>query len=79
MGVRYCKGVWEGHVHTAMFKMHNQQGPTVEHTELCPVLCGSRDGRGFRGERIPVHVGLSSFTAYLKLAQHCQSLYPSAK
>ena len=22
-------GVWEGHVHTATFKMDNQQGPTV--------------------------------------------------
>ena len=23
------KGVWDGHVHTAVFKMDNQQGPTV--------------------------------------------------
>ena len=23
------------HVHTAMFKMDNQQGPTVQHRELC--------------------------------------------
>ena len=23
--------VWDGHVHTAIFKMGNQQGPTVEH------------------------------------------------
>ena len=22
-------GVWDGHVHTAMFKIDNQQGPTV--------------------------------------------------
>ena len=22
-------GVWDGHVHTAIFKMDNQQGPTV--------------------------------------------------
>ena len=26
------------HVHTAVFKMDNQQGPTVRHRELCPVL-----------------------------------------
>ena len=23
------KGVWDGHVHTALFKMDKQQGPTV--------------------------------------------------
>ena len=37
-------GVWDGHAHTAIFKMHNQQGPTLEHRELCSVLCGSQDG-----------------------------------
>ena len=25
-------------VHTAIFKMDNQQGPTVEHIELCSIL-----------------------------------------
>ena len=25
--------------------MDNQEGPTVEHTELCSMLCGSLDGR----------------------------------
>ena len=43
------QGVWDGHVHTAVFKMENQQGPTVEHRELCVVLCGSLDGRGVWG------------------------------
>ena len=33
-------------VHTAIFKMDNQQGPTVQHMEFCSVLCGSLDGRG---------------------------------
>ena len=33
------------YVHTATFKMENQQGPAVEHRELCSVLCGSLDGR----------------------------------
>ena len=38
--------VWEfGYVHTAIFKMDNQQGPTVEHRELCSKLCGRLDGR----------------------------------
>ena len=39
-------GVWDGHVHIATFRGDNQQGPTVEHRELCSVLCGSLDGRG---------------------------------
>ena len=32
--------------HTAIFKMVNQQGPTVQHMELCSMLCGNLDGRG---------------------------------
>ena len=35
-----------GHVHTAMFKMDNQQGPTVQPREHCSLLCGNPDGRG---------------------------------
>ena len=42
MGRRESKGFWDGPVHTAVFKVDNQQGPTVEHRELC--LCGSLDG-----------------------------------
>ena len=38
-----------GCVHTAIFKMENQQGPTVYYTKLCSMLCGSLDGRGARG------------------------------
>ena len=37
--------VWDGQVHTALFKMDNQ-GRTVWHRELCSVFCGSLDGRG---------------------------------
>ena len=29
MGKRDSYGVWDGHVHSAIFKMGNQQGPTV--------------------------------------------------
>ena len=29
--------------------MDNQQGPTVEHSELCSMLCGGLDGRGLWG------------------------------
>ena len=44
-GGRGSWGVWEGHVHGAVFKMDNQQGPTVQHMELGSTLCGSLDGR----------------------------------
>ena len=29
---------YKTYVHTAIFKVDNQQGPTVEHRELCSVL-----------------------------------------
>jgi len=41
--------VWDQCVHTAIFKMDNQQGPTVWHRELCSMLCGSLDGRAVWG------------------------------
>ena len=34
------------HVHSAIFKMDNQQGLIVQHRELCSMLCGSLEGRG---------------------------------
>ena len=34
-GLGNRQGVWDGHVHTAVFKTDNQQGPTVQHRELC--------------------------------------------
>ena len=33
-------------VHIAVLKMDNQHGPTVQHRELCSVLCGTLDRRG---------------------------------
>ena len=50
--------------------MENQSGPAAEHGELCSLLRGSLDGRGFGGERIHVKVGLSPFTVHLKPSQH---------
>ena len=37
---RESQEVWNEHVHTAIFKMYNQQEPKV----LCSMLCGSLDG-----------------------------------
>lgn len=34
---RDSQGVWDGHVHTAILKMDNQQGSTVQHRELYSV------------------------------------------
>ena len=31
-------GIWGQRAHTAVFKMDNQQGPTVQHGELCSVM-----------------------------------------
>ena len=47
LGRRNNYGVWDGHVHTAVFKMDSQQGPAIWHRELCSELCGSLDGREF--------------------------------
>ena len=40
------QGAWDGHVHTAIFKIDNQQNPTAQHRELCSMLYGSLDGKG---------------------------------
>ena len=55
-GGRDSQGVWDGHGHTAVFNMENQQGPAVQHGELCSILCnnlmvtrgqdGGRDSQG---------------------------------
>ena len=46
-------GVWDGHVHIAIFKMNNQKGPSVPLMKLCSLLCGSLDGRGACGRMDP--------------------------
>ena len=50
---------------------------TVQHMELCSLLCGQLDGRGVffggggRGEWIHVYIWLSPLAVHLKLLQHC--------
>lgn len=59
-GRRDSSGGWEATGHAGVFKMENQQGPTVGHLrELCAVLSGSLDGRGF-GKWIHAGVRLST-------------------
>ena len=40
-GGRDSQGVWDGHGHTAVFNMENQQGPAGQHRELCSILCNN--------------------------------------
>ena len=71
MGGRDSYGVWDGHVHTAIFKMDNQQGPTVLHRELGSVLCASLDGRGV-WRRMDTCVCMAEALCYApELSQHC--------
>ena len=63
---RDSEGLWDGHVHAAMFKMDNQQKHIVKHRELHSTLCGSLDGRGVWGGWMHVYVGLSPFAIHLK-------------
>ena len=53
--------VWD--VHTAIFKMDNQEGPTVEPREPCSVLCDSLDGRGVWA-RMDTRVCMAEFLCY---------------
>ena len=46
---RESYGVWDQHGHTDIVKVNSQQGPTVQHVELCTMLNGSQDGRGIWG------------------------------
>ena len=38
---RDSQGVWDGHGHTAVFNMENQQGPAGQHRDLCSILCNN--------------------------------------
>ena len=55
--------------------MDNQQGATIQHTELCSMFCGSLDGKGTGEEWTHVYVQLSSLAVHLKASQHCLSQY----
>ena len=41
------QGVWDGHVHTAVLKMDNQQGPTVQNSMWLPGWEGSLGENGY--------------------------------
>ena len=75
------KGVWDGHIHTAIFKMDNQQGPAVEHRELCSMIRGCLDGRRVCG-RIDTCMCMAESLPYSLetiTTLFVNRLYPSAK
>ena len=57
---RDIQGVRDGHVHTAIFKMDNPQGPTVQHREVCLMLYGGLDERGVQG-RMETCISMADF------------------
>ena len=75
MGGRDSLGVWDGHVHTATFKMRKQQRPTDSTENSAQGSMAAWTGAEFEREWICVCVWLSSFAIYLKLSYHCLSQY----
>ena len=65
------EGVWDGHVHTAIFKIGNQQGPNIQHKELRSIYAATCMEGEFGREWIHVQVWLSPFALHPKLSQHC--------
>ena len=62
-GGRDSQGVWDGHGHTAVFNMENQQGPAGQHRELCSTLCNNlMVTRGKMGEEIVREFGMDMDT-----------------
>ena len=55
MGRRASQGVQNGRAHTAIPKMDNHQGGTVQHMELRSMFHGNLDGRGVWG-RMDTHI-----------------------
>ena len=50
MGARDGQRLWDRHVHIVVFKMNNQQGPTVQHENTDQCYVAAQMGREFGGE-----------------------------
>ena len=62
--------VWDGPVHTAIFKMDNQSGLLYSTGSSAHCYETAWMGGEFGGEWIHVYVWLSCFAAHPKLSQH---------
>ena len=65
------EGVWDGHIHTAIFKMAKQQGPTVSTGNSAQCYVADWMGGEFGGKWMLTYVSLSPFAVHLKPSQHC--------
>ena len=65
-----AQGVWDGHVHAAIFKMDNQQVLLhTAHGDQCYLAAWMRGE--FGGKSIHVYGWLSPTAVHLKLSEHC--------
>ena len=76
LGGKDIQEVWAGHEHTAIFKMNNQQGPTVQHMEPCSMLCGSLDGKCWGRMHMCICMAESLRLKYRNIVNQ---LYPNTK
>ena len=67
-GGRDSWGAGNGHIHTAIFKMDNQQETIVSRGNSAQCYVAAWMGGEFGGEWIHVHVWLSPFTVHLTLS-----------
>ena len=73
---RDSQGVWDGHGHTAVFNMENQQGPAVQHRELsAPCHVAAWLGGEFGEEGMRVYICLSPFAVYVVDRLYCSIKY----
>ena len=70
-GERNSQGVWDVHVHTAIFKMDNHKDllHSTWNSAQSDVIAWVRGE--FRREGIHLYLWLSPFAVHLKLSQHC--------
>ena len=71
IGRRDSYGVWDRHSHTAIFRVDNQQVPTVQHRELRLMLRGSLSGSWAWGRMDTCICMAEPFAVRLKLPQYC--------
>ena len=50
--------------HTVIFKMDNQKGPTVQHIELCSILCNNLNGK-ISWKRIDTCIWITESLCYI--------------
>ena len=58
-------------MHTAIFKMDKQQGPTTKCMKLCSTAMWQPGWEGVLEKWIHVYVWWSHFAVHLKLSQYC--------